>query len=233
MVRRNSTELPLTFALTLWIIGLSSRYQTTRREAKVMATKEKAVSYPRVSGKGQLSGDGFTRQRDTIARYAASNKIEVVEEFPEEGVSGTNDLDDRPALGALLDRLESNGVKLVLVENASRLARDLMVQEIILERFRKLGVRVIECDGGNDLTVGNDNPTAKLIRQILGAVSEFEKAVLVHKLRAARARLRRTEGRCEGRKPYGFREGEALVVARILDMRRKPRRGALVLRRNR
>ncbi|HUE16123.1 MAG TPA: recombinase family protein [Planctomycetaceae bacterium] len=185
----------------------------------------KAVSYLRVSGKGQLDGDGFDRQRDTIGKYAKRAGLDVCDEYREEGVSGTNDLDDRPSMGALLDRLESNGVRIVLVENASRLARDLMVQEIILDRFRKLEVRVIECDGGNELTVDDGNPTQTLIRQVLGAVAQFEKSVLVYKLRAARTRQRRTTGRCEGRKPYGHRDGEAQIVSRIIGMRRKPRGG--------
>ena len=44
------------------------------------------------------------------------------------------------------------------------------------------------------------SPTAELVRQILGAVSQFEKAALVAKLRHARERRRATYGRCEGRK---------------------------------
>jgi hypothetical protein len=50
-------------------------------------------------------------------------------------------------------------------------------------------------------------------RQVLGAVAQFEKAVIVSKLKAARVRKRRATGRCEGRKPYGTRPGEADVVA--------------------
>jgi site-specific DNA recombinase len=45
------------------------------------------------------------------------------------------------------------------------------------------------------------------------------------KLKAARVRKRRAEGRCEGRKPYGTRPGEAEVVAVIHKLRRKPRGG--------
>jgi hypothetical protein len=48
----------------------------------------------------------------------------------------------------------------------------------------------------------DDGPTSKLIRQILGAVSEFDKAMIVAKLRGARERVRRTKGKCEGRKSY-------------------------------
>lgn len=160
------------------------------------------VSYLRVSGKSQIEGDGFPRQRDTIARFAKSRKLQVVDEFRDEGVSGTTELDDRPGLAALFDRISSNGVRTVVVENASRLARDLMVQEIILGECRKLEVVVLEADGGNDLTVGSTDPTATLIRQVLGAVSQFEKSVLVLKLRAARQRTKSKFGKCEGRKAW-------------------------------
>ncbi len=86
-------------------------------------------------------------------------------------------------------------------------------------------MKVIAADSGTELTAGNDDPTRTLIRQVLGAVAQFEKAVIVSKLKAARARKRRTEGRCEGRKPYGTRPGGAEVLARIYKLRRKPRGG--------
>ena len=186
----------------------------------------KAVSYLRVSGKGQIDGDGFPRQRDKVSTFAKRNGYALQDEYRDEGVSGTSDLENRPGLAELIDRLESNGVRAVLVENATRLARDLMVQEVILAEFRKLGVRVIEADGGNDLTqAGDDNPTGKLIRQILGAVAEFDKNVTVLKLRAARQRIRRNEGRCEGRKPFGSRPNEVRTLDRMRQLRRKPRNG--------
>ena len=185
----------------------------------------KAVSYLRVSGKGQVEGDGFPRQRDAVRKYAKAHGLDLVDEYRDEGVSGTRELADRAGLAALLDRLESNGVRVVLVERADRLARDLLVGEVILARFRELGVKVIAADSGVDLTVSDADPTRTLIRQVLGAVSQFEKSVLVLKLRAARDRTRRKTGRCEGRKPYGHRPGEQAVVERIITMRRKPRGG--------
>ena len=65
-------------------------------------------------------------------------KYELVEQFKDEGVSGTKELDARPGLAALLDRIESKGVKVVIVERADRLARDLMVSELILDQFAKV-----------------------------------------------------------------------------------------------
>lgn len=183
-----------------------------------------SYSYLRVSGKGQISGDGFPRQREAIANFARRNSMTVVEEFRDEGVSGTRELASRPGLAALLDRLEHNDVRMVVVERADRLARDLLVSEVILGQFRKLQVGVVDASGTN-LSADDGDPTRVLIRQVLGAVSQFEKAVTVAKLRAARDRMRLRTGRCEGRRPFGFYPHEQPTLDLIRALRRKPRHG--------
>ena len=188
-----------------------------------MASRSAALAYLRVSGKAQVDGDGFDRQRDSIRRFAAAEGFEILDEYRDEAVSGTKDLGQRPGLAALLDRIESNGVKAVIVERADRLARDLLVNEVIVDQLTRAGARVLTADGA-DLTVADGDPTRTLIRQVLAAVAQFEKSVLVLKLRAARDRKRRREGRCEGRKPFGTRPGEAAVIGRMRELRRKPRR---------
>jgi len=184
----------------------------------------KCLSYLRVSGASQVKGDGFPRQREAIAKFCKANDLILVDEFVDEGVSGTNELEDREGLSALLQRIATNGVRVVVVENASRLARDLLIAETILAGFRKLGVTVLASDGV-DLTVADGNPTQILIRQILGAVAEFEKSVLVSKLKTARKRIRNSGERCDGAKPFGELEGEAETLDRIRELRRKPRGG--------
>ena len=184
-----------------------------------MATGQ-AVSYVRVSGKGQADGDGPERQRQAIVRFAKAAKLAIVEEYSDLGVSGTKELSDRPGLARLIDRLESNGVRTVVIERADRLARDLMVQEVILSQFAKIGARIVTADGV-DLSSADD-PTRRLIRQVLGAVAEFEKNVLVLKLRAARERKRNRGERVEGVKPYGHLPAERGVIERMKELRKKP-----------
>jgi len=134
-------------------------------------------------------------------------------------VSGTKEAFDRPGLTDLFVAIKSNGIRTILLERADRLARDLMIGEIILAECRKLGVKVISAECGTELTVEDNDPTRKLIRQVLGAISEWEKSIIVQKLRAARTRIRKTKGRCEGRKPYGQTDAEKTVLERLKDLK--------------
>lgn len=120
--------------------------------------------------------------------------------FREEGVSGTKELENRPALQELLLAIESGEVRIVLIEALNRLARDLMVQETILGDLRKRGITVISV-AEPDLC--SDDPSRKLMRQIFGAIAEYDKAMIVLKLRGARQRMNARTGRCEGSKPFG------------------------------
>ena len=67
------------------------------------------------------------------------------------------------------------------------------------------------------------------VRQVLGAIAQFEKASSVAKLAAARKRKREREGRCEGRKPLSETRPEVVALARKL-RRRRPKGGQLSLR---
>ena len=172
----------------------------------------RAFGYLRVSGKGQLDGDGFTRQRIAIEKWSAANGVVIVEWFEEQGVSGTKELDDRPALQRLILALHSNGVKMVVIEKLDRLARDLMIQETIIGDLRKSGFKLISVAEPDLCT---DDPSRKLVRQVFGAIAEYEKSMTVMKLRGARQRMKVKTGRCEGRKPFGTREGESATLDHI------------------
>ena len=189
-----------------------------------MSSTQKAFAYVRVSSVGQVEGDGFRRQSEAIRRYAKAAGYEIVREFREEGVSGTNDLAARPALLEALTAIAANGVRVILVEHADRIARDLLVQESLIRQFQGIGARLITAEG-IDLT-DDAEPSRVLVRQMLGAIAQHDKQRLVLKLRASRTAVRRARGFCEGRTPYGWREGERAVLERMRALRRKPVKGA-------
>jgi DNA invertase Pin-like site-specific DNA recombinase len=176
----------------------------------------RAFAYLRVSGKGQVEGDGFPRQRAAIKAYAAVNDFKIVREFREEGVSGTVENMNRPAWQELMATLHSNGVRTIVIERLDRLARDLMIQETAIADLRMNGFTLVSV-GEPDLMASD--PTRVLMRQMMGAVAQYDKSQIVAKLRGARMRKKAAEGRCEGRKPYGFYEGEAEVIERMKTLR--------------
>jgi DNA invertase Pin-like site-specific DNA recombinase len=173
----------------------------------------KAFAYLRVSGKGQVDGDGFPRQLAAVKLHAKEHGIRIVKVFREEGVTGTMDTMSRPAWAELMVAMHGNGVRTVILEKLDRLARDLMVQEACIADLRKHGfalVSVMEPD------LMATDATRVMMRQMLGAVAQYEKAQLVIKLRAARTRKKANTGRCEGRKPFGNREGEQHTIDRMV-----------------
>lgn len=183
----------------------------------------KAFGYIRVSGEGQIDGDGFTRQEKAIRDYAELNGIAIEKIFKEEGVSGTKE--SRRALAEMMVSLELNGhgIKTVIIEKLDRLARDLMVQEGIIRDLKQKGFDLISAMEGPDLL--SDDPSRKLVRQMFGAISEYDKSMIVLKLRTARDRIRAREGRCEGRKSYAVVAPEILKEIKRLRRPYGPRRG--------
>lgn len=93
--------------------------------------------------------------------------------------------------------------------------------------LKGLGIAIIPASAPDFFT--EDTPTAVVVRQVLGAIEQFEKASAVAKLAAARKRKREQVGRCEGRKPLRVARPEVVVLARKL-RRRKPKAGQLSLR---
>jgi DNA invertase Pin-like site-specific DNA recombinase len=178
----------------------------------------------RVSSAGQAKDgrDGLPRQREAVVAWCEANGVQLLEEHVDAGVSGTKALGDRPGLSMALERAVELEASMLVVEKADRLARDLIEGELILREFRRVGIKVIEAEGGTDLADADANPTARLIRQVIGAVAEFEKSALVAKLRAARDRKRRGGGHACGAYAFGKdpkRPEEAATLARIRQLR--------------
>jgi len=183
-----------------------------------------AVAYLRTSSAANVGGDSDVRQRAAVAEYAARAGLEVVQEFYDAAVSGADPLNDRAGFTSLMAWALEHGVRTIIVENASRFARDLIVQETGFALLKAQGFTLVAADDPDAFTA--DTPTARMVRQILGAVSEFEKANLVAKLKGARDRASASTGqRVEGRKGYTDTNPELIREAKRL-ARKNPKTGA-------
>lgn len=175
-----------------------------------------AVAYLRTSSATNVGTDKDSekRQRAEIEKFARRAGYVIVDTYYDADVRGDDPVDVRPGFAAMLDRIAGNGVRTIIVEMANRFSRDLIVQETGHKFLKDQGITLIAADSPE--TFVEDTPTSVLIRQILGAVSQFEKASLVAKLKGARDRKKAETGKCGGRKSYAERDGEMVAIARQL-----------------
>jgi DNA invertase Pin-like site-specific DNA recombinase len=173
----------------------------------------KAVIYIRTSSATNLEGDSEDRQRDAVGRYAESQGYEIVSGAYDQSVKGSDSIHEREGFAKLIQYCLDNDVSVILCENASRFARDLVIQEMGYRELKKLNLQLIPVDAPDYFT--GDSPSLTLIRQVLGAVSEFEKSNLVSKLRGARNRVKERNGKCEGRKSLKELMGDTTFISMI------------------
>ena len=195
-----------------------------------MARKtRKAVAYLRTSSAANVGSDKDSdkRQRAAINAYAKANGFQIVDDYYDAAVSGADPIDKRPGFMEMLRRVSANGAKTIIVESPDRFARDLIVQLTGHDILKAHGIALVPTTAPDFFV--EDTPTAVLVRQVLGAIAQFEKASTVAKLATARKRKREVTGKCEGRKSHAELQPDTVALARRL-RRRKPKGGQMSLR---
>lgn len=190
----------------------------------------KVIGYVRVSTNGQADeGLGLEVQEQAIHRWArrdirqngerdssttARDGHRVVSVYADEGISGSNGLDTRFGLAAALEDLRDGKAKGLVVYRLDRLARDLVLQEQLIADIRRIGAELFSTSKSEteSLIDDPDDPSRKMIRQVLGAVSEYERSMIRLRLRSGRRRKADNGGFAYGSPPYGYRSQDRELV---------------------
>src|SRR6204780_5359868 len=98
------------------------------------AAMHKAIAYYRTSSAANVGEDKDSQKRQEAAVEAFAKR------------AGSDALDARPGFADALRRIASNGVRTIIVETASRFARDLIVAETGFRRLRDAGITLIAAD---------------------------------------------------------------------------------------
>jgi site-specific DNA recombinase len=153
----------------------------------------RTIGYIRVSTDRQEIGPDV--QKKAITKRFGDDVI-WVEDI---GISGGTKLEDRIELLNMIDILKPGDQ--VAIYRLDRIARDLLNQLLIEQKIEAKGAKIISCAGeGTD----NEGPEAKLFRSILGAIAEFERAMIKARTRAAMG-MKRSKGEyLGGATPFGF-----------------------------
>ena len=221
---------------------------SNRRSSEKPPANAVAIAYLRVSSQGQAleHRHGFERQEVACRAWAKEHRRQVLAVY-RDAHTGTEA--DRPEWERMiLDIGQSAGqvqlgegvgstkveiaapiqpATVIIIESLDRLARDVIIQSVLIKRCIDAGVLLFAANTGENVCDAFlSDPTRKALLQIQGVFNQLEKERLVIKLRKAREAKRQKAGRCEGRKRYGehqaHAERESAVVNLVRQLRRKP-----------
>jgi DNA invertase Pin-like site-specific DNA recombinase len=192
----------------------------------VQVVRRRAIGYLRVSTVEQKAGYGLDVQEKAVSAHAKANRWRLVDIVRDEAVSGTKGENLRPGLAQALVRIEEGAADVLLVPRLDRLARDLVLQETIIRRLADRGREVASVA---EPDVMADDGQRTLIRQILGAIAQYEASLITARMRAGREMKAARGGYAHGRPKYGLRaehgslavdERESAMIRRATELRR-------------
>tara|TARA_B100001250_G_C19727128_1_gene756629 strand:- start:16 stop:741 length:726 start_codon:yes stop_codon:yes gene_type:complete len=191
--------------------------------------KKLAYAYLRRSNAEESASE--KRQREAIKKAAGVAGYRIVEDgyFFDASVSGSLDVEDRPALTKLFALLEKGEITTVFCEGIDRIARSVLCGQVLCEQFKAMGVSVYDSWGKNLTTCADKE--SELIRNIMLCIADYEKSKIVARMLDGRRRKKdslkkskrknnRVKVKVEGRKAYGEEdELEKIILKKIKAMR--------------
>lgn len=156
--------------------------------------KKPVAVYVRVSTLDQTT----LNQELILKEFCEKNNLEIYKIYKEEGVSGAKF--SRPVLDMMMQDMRAGKFSAIVVWKLDRLGRSLQHLLQILQELQKRNVRLII----TDMNLDTSTPQGKLWFSVVGAFAEFERSLIIERIRAGIAR-RKKEGKFLGR-PAGAKD---------------------------
>ena len=105
---------------------------------------------------GNLESDSIVSQRSLLNQYVNENNYKIIEEYVDDGFTGTNF--DRPAFKKMIKDIELGKINMIITKDMSRLGRDYIgTGELIEKYFPNNNIRYIAINDGIDTFIDNTN----------------------------------------------------------------------------
>ena len=170
--------------------------------------------YLRLSRDDDNAGESnsIATQRMMLRRYAEQNHLYVVDEYIDDGFSGTNF--NRPSFQRMMNDIEAGRINCVVVKDLSRFGRNYLEMGMYTEmRFPELGVRFIAVDSGVD----SNNQQSTEFTPFLNVINEWYARDISRKVTKA-FRTRHENGAHYGAyAPLGYKKDPAQVGHLVVD----------------
>jgi len=155
-----------------------------------MTKKKKVALYARVSTDGQTTEN----QLRELRKVAKRNDWQIAKEYVDHGISGAKGRDQRPSYDEMLKAVTRKEIDMVMSWSVDRLGRSLQHLVSLLEELQSKKVDLYLHQQGIDTTT----PAGRMMYQMLGVFSEFERAMIRERINAGLARAR-SQGKTLGR----------------------------------
>lgn len=143
---------------------------------------KKAGLYVRVSQDSQT----VENQLLVLHEVAKRSGWEVIHVFSDEGISGAKGRDKRPGYDALLKAVARHEVQVVAAWSVDRLGRSLPDLVAFLSDIQARG-----CDLYlHQQAIDTSTPSGRMLFQMLAVFAEFERALVISRVKASHARAR-------------------------------------------
>jgi len=146
--------------------------------------------YARVSTRDK--GQNPELQLSDLREYASARGWQIIGEFVDEGVSGSKD--SRPQLDAMMRLAKARKLDVIAVWKLDRFGRSLRNLVDALAELEATGVAFVSLRDNLDLST----PAGKLMFHVIGAMAEFERALIQERVKAGLA-IARSKGKTLGR----------------------------------
>lgn len=176
------------------------------KKAQLTATKQqpllnRAAIYLRVSTDDQATeGFGLDVQRERCRAQAIAKGWAIVGEYSDEGLSGTLDVAQRPALASLMAEAEAGHIDAIIVLALDRLGRKTRIVLDIADRCRLLAIALVSCKESLDTST----PQGQFVLTMFAALAQLERDTIVERTTAGRNERGKRDGEKGGRVPLGY-----------------------------
>src|SRR5262245_53473835 len=150
---------------------------------KADGLRDVCALYMRVSTKGH--GQNTDTQAVALREYAQRRGFEIIEEYRDEGISGSKD--SRPALDRLMKDARARKFDVVVVARFDRFARSVSHLLRALEEFSHLGIDFVSLSESIDTST----PMGRMIFTVLAAVAELERNLIRERVQMGVTRARK------------------------------------------
>lgn len=165
--------------------------------------------YARVSTDGQ----SVENQLQDLEAIAAREGWEIVERFIDKGISGTKGREARPSFDRLCKGIVRKEFDLVASWSVDRLGRSLQDLVSFLNELQSKKLNLYLYKQGLDTST----PAGKMLFQMLGVFAEFERSMIVERVKAGLKRAK-AQGKTLGRPRI-----DSDVEAKVLALRKQQR----------